>query len=225
MALDGAIVLIYYKDLYLMGKETSYLTDESIISENLFDLFLFKGDSLDEAHIYFNNICIKLEKIYKIKITYADVKESKRHLGYISAKPRYVKESRKHLFGFPKGSHEHFDTDLKETVKRECFEETSIILDSDRIEYTNKNAPTGKTSKYAIYQYKIISDQEFNIFKQNIKQKNMSKENELHDIQFLKIPIGDPRNFFTNVVSKEAYERTRLSMGGRKTRRKKLISR
>jgi len=233
MNVEGAIILIRYKNLYLMGKETTYLTDDDDINKDFFDThgktlydnFLFKGTEKD-AKLYFTNLCKELETEYNIKVTYADFKESTKHKDHISAKPRYVTESRENLYGFPKGSYEEKDRDFKNTAKRECYEETGLVLDKDRIENTGKTAPTGRKSHYAIYHYKIIDEKEFRQFAKTIKEKNRSRENELQDLEFKEIPKGDPRDFFTNVVSKEAYERTCVYnlRAGRKTRRKKLIS-
>ena len=60
---------------------------------------------------------------------------------------------------------------------------------------------------------------EYENFSNIITIKNQDRENELHNIQFIRIPKGDPRDFFINAVSKEAYERTIDRSNVKKTRR------
>jgi len=219
---DGSVVIIYYNDLYLMAQETKYLTDSQELSkwflnikgESLFDTFLHKGttentEDLEKAKQRFALATEQMERIFPEipHVTYADLKNSRGNPGHISAKPRYVAEERRTLFGFPKGSYEHKDISLKTTASRECQEETGITLQFDKLEDKNVLVPTGRGGFYNVYHYKLTKS-EYENFTNTISIKNKDRENELHNIQFIRIPKGDPRDFFINAVSKEAYERT-----------------
>jgi 8-oxo-dGTP pyrophosphatase MutT (NUDIX family) len=166
-------------------------------------------EDVQKAKQRFSILSEQLEHIFTEvpHITYADFKNSRGNSGYISAKPRYVTEERRSLFGFPKGSFESKDLTLKDTAVRECMEETGISLDIDKVEETHALASTGRGGFYKVYHYKLTKLEYENCLK-IIKEKNNDRENELHNIQFIRIPKGDPRTFFINVVSKEAYERT-----------------
>lgn len=219
---DGSVVIIYYNDLYLMAQETKYLSDSQDMSnkflnqkgKSLFEAFLQKGSiddigDLEKAKNRFATITEQLERLFPEipRITYADFKNSRGNPGHISAKPRYVAEERRTLFGFPKGSYEYKDLSLKTTAFRECQEETGIALQVDKLDDKNTLVPTGRGSFYNVYHYKLTKP-EYENFTQTITIKNQDRENELHNIQFIRIPKGDPRDFFINAVSKEAYERT-----------------
>jgi 8-oxo-dGTP pyrophosphatase MutT (NUDIX family) len=230
---DGSVVIIYYNDLYLMAQETKYLSDSiemsnrflDIKGKTLFEAFLHKGtsenpDDLERAKHRFASITEQLERLFQEvpRITYADLKNSRGNPGHISAKPRYVAEERRTLFGFPKGSYEHKDLTLKTTAFRECHEETGIVLQVDKLDDKNTLVPTGRGSFYNVYHYKLTKS-EYENFSNIITIKNQDRENELHNIQFIRIPKGDPRDFFINAVSKEAYERTIDRYNVKKTRR------
>lgn len=233
---EGAIVIIYYKNLFLMGQETNYLTDDIKIQEDfkaahstsLNEAFLFPGETnnsedLLRAKDHFSQLCKMLENTYLTKITYADIKDSRKSPGQISAKPRYVKSDRSTLYGFPKGSYELTDKDLVNTILRECYEETGIALNRDKLLDTKQTAPTGRKGNYVVFHYKLTKS-EYNAFQAVIKIKNANSENELQNLQFLEIPQIDPRLFFTNVASKEAYERTFVSSNRpNKTRKAKKL--
>jgi 8-oxo-dGTP pyrophosphatase MutT (NUDIX family) len=235
---DGSVVIIYYNDLYLMAQETKYLTDSQELSkwflnikgESLFDTFLHKGttentEDLEKAKHRFALATEQLERIFPEipRITYADFKNSRTNPGHISAKPRYVAEERRRLFGFPKGSYETKDLTLKHTAARECFEETGIILNIDKLDDKRTLVSTGRGGFYLVYHYKLTKMDYENCIN-IIRKKNQERENELHNIQFMRIPKGDPRDFFINVVSKEAYEQTVESpkLNIRKTRRNNI---
>ncbi len=205
-----------------MAQETKYLTDSidfsnkflTLKGKNLFETFLQKGSTdnkndVTKAKQRFSILTEQLEHIFPDipHITYADFKNSRGNPGQISAKPRYVAEERRMLFGFPKGSYETKDLSLKHTAARECFEETGIVLNIDKLEDTRALASTGRGGFYLVYHYKLTKSEYENCI-DIINEKNRERENELHNIQFIRIPKGDPRDFFINVVSKEAYERT-----------------
>ena len=161
---EGSVVLIYYQQNYLMGRETSFLSDRSEYSKDidLNESFLSPGSienkiELLTATTKFSNFCQELEKLLPDipKITFADVRNSRSRPGYIAAKPRYVLKERRTLFGFPKGSYEFKDNDLITTAFREIKEETSIELNKEKLQFMNKIAPTGRGSHYAVYHYKL----------------------------------------------------------------------
>jgi len=219
---EGAIIIIYYNDNFLMAQETKYLADEQDLEsiyhkakgKTLQESYLYKGtthneDDVSQAKKHFGELTEYLEELYPEipHITFADVKDSRRNPGFISAKPRYVAKERRTLYGFPKGSFEQADLDLKITAFRECQEETGISLRLDKIDDKYTLVPTGRGAYYAVYHCRLTK-QEYEDYLEVIKEKNKAHENELHNIQFIKIPKGNPRNFFINVVSKEAYERT-----------------
>ena len=56
-------------------------------------------------------------------------------------------------------------------------------------------------------------------FTEMINKKNQSRENELHNIQFIKPPT-DYRNFFTNLISKDAFMKHKIKGGTRKTNKR-----
>jgi len=218
----GSIILISYRDNYLMGRETSFVTDDKTIvahyktnsGENIFEGFLIPGtieneEDLKAAKNKFTNTCIDLEnKIPDIsRVTFADVRNSRSNPGFIAANPRYVVADRRDLLGFPKGSYENKDKTLENTIIRECNEETGVFINPIKLLDTGILAPTGKKTNYAVYHYKLTKS-EYEKIIMIIEEKNKSRENELHDIQFTKISNGDPKNFFINCISKEAYSRT-----------------
>lgn len=218
----GSIILISYRDNYLMGRETSFVTDDKTIvahyktnsGETIYEGFLSPGsienfDDLKDAKKKFTNTCIDLEdKIPDIsRVTFADIRDSRSNPGFIAANPRYVVAERRDLLGFPKGSYENKDKNLENTIIRECGEETGLIIDMAKLIDSGILAPTGKKTYYAVYHYKLTKP-EYETALMIIEEKNKSRENELHDIQFTKIAKGDPKNFFINCISKEAYSRT-----------------
>jgi 8-oxo-dGTP pyrophosphatase MutT (NUDIX family) len=219
---DGAIILVYYQDKFLMGEETVYLTDSKELEkayrtnagQKIEEAFLSPGstdieEDIQKAKAKFSELCRDIEiKTHTIKrVTYADFKDSYKEPGYIKAKPRYVPPERRNLYGFPKGSYELKDSTIETTAFRECHEETSIVLNPDRIKDQQTLVPTGRKSRYAVFHYKLTK-LEYDAFSIMIAEKNRSRENELHNLKFIHVPDGDPRNFFTNAASKEAYEQT-----------------
>jgi hypothetical protein len=124
-------------------------------------------------------------------------------------------------FGFPKGGYisgkdyikirnnsmNIEDFSINDTVIRECYEETSIKLDNSKLQDMNKLFSSGGHSQYALFIYEL-SDLEFDsIHKLNLLGlKNKMYENELHNIQFLRIPDKEHRRFFINAISREVYE-------------------
>lgn len=218
----GAIILISYRDNYVMGRETSFVTDDKTVvahyrtnsGENIYEGFLIPGsienvEDLKDAKNKFTNTCIDLEdKIPDIsRVTFADIRDSRSNPGFIAANPRYVVADRRDLLGFPKGSYENKDKNLENTIIRECAEETGLIINPVKLINTGILAPTGKKTNYAVYHYKLTKP-EYEKAVTLIEEKNKGRENELHDIQFTKISKGDPKNFFINCISKEAYSRT-----------------
>lgn len=218
----GSIILIYYRDEFLMGRETTFLTDDKDVVENyktnegetIYAGFLSPGQMENDTHIKmakrkFAHTCVDIEKnIPDIpRLTFADVRNSRTNPGFIAANPRYVVKEKRHLYGFPKGSYENKDTTLQDTIIRECSEETGIIINPIRLVETSTLAPTGKNTNYAVYHYELTKS-EYEKFSKIIEEKNKSRENELHDIQFIKIPATNPKDFFINCMSKEAYSRT-----------------
>jgi 8-oxo-dGTP pyrophosphatase MutT (NUDIX family) len=219
---DGAIILVYYQDKFLMGEETVYVTDNKELDKSyrtntgqkIEDAFLSPGSTYNEKDIQnakakFSELCRDIEsKTNSIKhVTFADFKDSYKETGYIKAKPRYVPDERRNLYGFPKGSYELKDSTIETTAFRECNEETSLVLNPDRIKDQQTLVPTGRKSRYAVFHYKLTKP-EYDAFSIMIAEKNRSRENELHNLKFIKVPEGDPRSFFTNAASKEAYEQT-----------------
>jgi len=118
--------------------------------------------------------------------------------GYISGK-NYVKKSN--------NSMDIEDFSINDTVVRECYEETSIKLDKNKLNDTDTLFTSGGTSKYALFTYEL-SDFEFEAIHSMglLVKKNKEYENELHNVQFLRIPEGENKKFFTNSISREVYE-------------------
>jgi hypothetical protein len=218
----GSIILISYRDNYLMGRETSFVTDNKTIvaeyktntGENIYEGFLSPGsienlENLKAAKKKFANTCIDLEKKMPdiSRVTFADIRDSRSNPGFIAGNPRYVEADRRDLLGFPKGSYENKDKFLENTIIRECGEETGVFINPAKLIDTGILAPTGKKTNYAVYHYKLTKS-EYEKATTIIEEKNKSRENELHNIQFTKISNGDPKLFFINCISKEAYSRT-----------------
>jgi len=230
---DGAVVLVYYQNLFLMGQETSYITDSDDFNKrykdstgkSIDDDFLSPGSKenpkeLLAATTKFSNLCLHMESLFPEipRVTFADVRNSRSNTGFIAAKPRYVVNDRRQLFGFPKGSYEHKDSIIDSTGIRECEEETTVVLLESKLQNTNNLVPTGRGTHYSVFHYKLTK-KEYEEALLLIAEKNQSRDNELQNLQFLKVPAIDPRRFFINVVSKEAYERTVKKGGFRKTLR------
>ena len=235
---DGAVVLIYYQNLFLMGQETSYITDSDDFNKrykdstgkSIDDDFLSPGSKENAGDLLiattkFSQLCLDLEGLFPEipRITFADVRNSRSNPGFIAAKPRYVVNERRQLFGFPKGSYEHKDGLIDITGIRECDEETTVVLSHAKLQDTNNLVPTGRGTHYSVYHYKLTK-KEYEDALLLIAEKNQSRDNELQNLQFLKVPAVDPRRFFINVVSKEAYERTIKKGGSRKTLRSRVQS-
>jgi len=230
MVADGAIVMIYYQDKFLMGEETTYATDNHEVMNSYRtnagltadEAFLSPGSTDNDIDIItakakFAHLCRDIE--YKNRsigrVTFADFKDSHKGPGFIKAKPRYVSAERKNLYGFPKGSYELEDPTLETTAFRECHEETSIVLNPDRIIDQQTLVSTGRKAKYAVFHYKLTKP-EYEAFSIMIAEKNQDRENELHHIKFIQVPSPDYRHFFTNGASKEAYEQTKDSLNQRR---------
>ena len=220
----GAIIMIKYQDLYLMGQETSFLTENEDIMKvypTLKQDFFSPGstenkEDLDNAKAKFTELCEQLEKRFPEipKITFADIRNSRTNPGFIAATPRYVTLERRKSYGFPKGSYEDKDGSLINTIIRECNEETGIILRPESIEDLHVTASTGRKGNYAVYTYNL-GKSAYEDFSKILMKKNKSRENEIHELQFIKIPKYDYKNFFTNNVSKEAFLK-QIKRGGAK---------
>jgi 8-oxo-dGTP pyrophosphatase MutT (NUDIX family) len=219
---DGSIIIIYYQDKFLMGEETVYATDNRELKRTYKtndgltadEAFLSPGttdndEDIEKAKIKFAALCSDIETKNRSleRVTFADFKDSYKEPGFIKGNPRYVPPERRNLYGFPKGSYELKDGTLETTAFRECYEETSVVLNPDKIKDQEVLVSTGRKAKYAVFHYKLTKP-EFDAFSLMIAEKNKSRENELHHIKFIKVPSGDPRYFFTNAASKEAYEQT-----------------
>ena len=208
--------------------------------------------ALSEAKQKFTNVCKELEIFYKkslTHVTFSDIKNSERESGYISGKPRYVAKQeyktskfafKKHhaeRFGFPKGGYisgSHYvkksnnvmnieDFSINDTIVRECYEETSIKLDKTKLKDMNKTFLSGNKSNYALFTYELSKFEFESINAMNLLSlKNSDYENELHNIQFLRIPNKDNKGFFINAISRQVYEyfiSTKSNVkGGRKKR-------
>jgi 8-oxo-dGTP pyrophosphatase MutT (NUDIX family) len=225
---SGAIVVAYYKDrfgpIFLMGQETVYLTEaynlKSFVSksgENLWQTFLYKGTmsdptDLSNAKTKFTNACIEIMGIKKNTyghVTFADLKNSSSAPGYISGKPRCVKENKRSAFGFTKGGYEPGeDASINDTVIRECFQETGVKLDISKLKELEGLHQSSGDSKYALFMYEFSEEEYLKIRdEKTIQHKNASYENELHNIKFNRIPEQAGKNFFINAISKKAYEK------------------
>jgi 8-oxo-dGTP pyrophosphatase MutT (NUDIX family) len=218
----GSIILIYYRDEFLMGRETTFLTDDKDVvanyktndGETIYAGFLSPGqlendENSKTAKRKFARTCVDIEKKLPDipRVTYADLKNSRTNPGFITAKPRYVVKEKRYLYGFPKGSYENKDATLQDTIIRECSEETNIDINPERLIDTGILAPNGKKTSYAVFHYKLTKP-EYEKFLKIIEEKNKSRENELHNIQFIKIPTTNLKDFFINSVSKDAYSLT-----------------
>lgn len=192
--------------------------------------------ALSTANQKFTRMCKELEIFYEKSLThvsFSDIKNSERKAGYISGKPRYVAREdyktskfsfKKHYterFGFPKGGYipgtHHVkknnnlmniaDFSINDTIVRECYEETSIKLDKTKLKDTNKTFLSGHKSNYALFTYELSKFEFESIHTMNLLSlKNSDYENELHNIQFLRIPNKDNRGFFINAISRQVYE-------------------
>jgi 8-oxo-dGTP pyrophosphatase MutT (NUDIX family) len=221
---SGAMVLVYYMDRlgpsFLMGQETSYLTEnhkmgafKSEKGENIWKAFLHPGAvkssaDLTAAKRKFTGLCKELEKFnprFIGHVTFADVKNSNKEPGNISAKPRSVAEKNSDRYGFPKGGFETYeDKSVNDTVIRECEQETGVKLDITKLKEVKLPERDGY---YALFLYEL-SQMEFESIhdRQTLKDKNDQYENELHNVRFMRIPDTDLKKFFINALSREAYE-------------------
>lgn len=225
---SGAIVIAYYKDrfgpIFLMGQETVYLTEaynlKSYVSksgENIWQAFSYKGDlsdptDLSKAKEKFTNACIEIMGVKKNtygQVTFADLKNSTTSPGYISGKPRCVKESKRAAFGFTKGGYEASeDASINHTAIRECLQETGVKLDINKLKELDGLHQSSGDSKYALFIYEFSEAEYLKIRDENtIQHKNASYENELHNIRFNRIPDNAGKHFFINAISKKTYEK------------------
>jgi 8-oxo-dGTP pyrophosphatase MutT (NUDIX family) len=221
---SGAMVMVYYMDRlgpsFLMGQETSYLTEnhkmssfESEKGEKIIEAFLYPGTIKNPANLTaakdkFTGVCKEIEKFNSrfIKhVTFADVKNSKGNPGNISAKPRSVADKNSDRFGFPKGGFEtDEDMSVNDTVIRECEQETGVKLDITKL---REVALPKRNGYYALFLYELTQMEFESINDRNILQnKNEQYENELHNVRFMRIPNIDLKKFFINALSREAYE-------------------
>jgi 8-oxo-dGTP pyrophosphatase MutT (NUDIX family) len=227
---NGAIILIKYQDKYLMGQETNNLSENENIMKHyttLYKDFLSPGtieseDDIIKAKEKFSATCKQIEEQFPdiSRVTFADIRNSRTNPGFIAATPRYVLTKRRNLFGFPKGSYDPKDITLLNTIVRECYEELGIHLDLDKIKNLGKDAyrNTKQVYSYSIFTYHITKDM-YEKFIEMINKKNQSRENELHNIQFIKPPT-DYSDFFTNFISKDAFMKHKIKGGTRKTNKR-----
>jgi len=238
---SGAMVLVYYMDRlgpsFLMGQETSYLTEnhkmtsfKSAKGENIWQSFLSPGTVKNPTDVAaakhkFTGICKEIEKFnsrFITHVTFADVKDSTREAGHISAKPRSVADKNSDRYGFPKGGFEtDEDASVNDTVIRECEQETGVILDITKLREVQLPKRNGY---YALFLYEL-TEMEFNSIRERhtLQDKNDQYENELHNVRFLRIPNTDLKRFFINALSREAYEAALplLKAGGGKAKSKR----
>lgn len=220
---SGAIVVVYYMDrlgpIFLMGQETKYLTEvhkklafTSSKGEDIFKSFLYKGDvsniaELTEAKAKFSNTCIELEKAHSRllrHVTFADIKNSAKNPGHISAKPRCVSDTNYDKYGFPKGGYELEDASINDNAIRECEQETGIKLDITRLKEMDLPKRQGY---YALFLYELSSvEYEAINTEKTLEIKNANYDNELHNIRFMRIPQSHHKSFFINAISREVYE-------------------
>jgi 8-oxo-dGTP pyrophosphatase MutT (NUDIX family) len=225
---SGAIVLVYTLDaagpIFLMGEETEYVTNDKIIrqkykspdSENIYTAFEHPGNTgntveLEAANKKFAKSAKDLESKYPAlgHVTYANVKNSSKP-GIISAKPRYVPVERRNSFGYTKGSYEpSLDASINDCAVREVWEEIGIHLDITRLNDTDICIYSGPTSKYEIFLYELTSEEAAQITSNStLVNKMADPENELHNVQFIRVPQKNRKNFFTNLTSRNAFEKT-----------------
>lgn len=216
----GALLILSYKPpssdrLFLVGSESSYLSENKHAltvlkykGKNLYDAYLSPGsiNSVTAATIAkttFDSISRSFDNTNPEfgHITYDKPKNSSKK-GFISAKPRYVPVDKRGKYGFPKGGILPLDKgDVKNTVIRECYEETNILIEKRKLR------DIGKKNDYTVFHYEA-SDEEFSLFTALIIGKNTEYENELQDIRFSVIPktISGRNTFFINDLSKKAYD-------------------
>lgn len=220
---SGAIVVVYYMDrlgpIFLMGQETKFLTEvhkklafTSSQGEDIIKSFLYNGDvsnaeKLTEAKQKFTNTCIELEKAHPRllrRVTFADIKNSAKSPGNISAKPRCVADTNYDKYGFPKGGYELEDASINDNAIRECEQETGIKLDITRLKEYDLPKRQGY---YALFLYELSSVEYEAINTEHILEiQNAKYDNELHNIRFMRIPQTHLKNFFINALSRDAYE-------------------
>jgi len=229
----GPIFLVGQETTYLTHHKE---IDKFISSDNedIYSAFLYPGtitnsNDLKKAKAKFTRVCKELEIFYKSSVShvsFSDIKTAARKSGYISGKPRYVSskfsfKKQNDRFGFPKGGYlsgsnyvkksnnvmNIEDFSINDTIVRECYEETSIKLNKTKLKDMSKTILSGSKSNYALFTYELSKAEFENIHSKNLLSfKNKDYENELHNIQFLRIPNNDYRDFFINTISRLAYE-------------------
>jgi 8-oxo-dGTP pyrophosphatase MutT (NUDIX family) len=227
---SGAIVLVYTLDaagpIFLMGEETEYVSDNKTIKqnykspdgENIYKAFEHPGSTgnsvqLAAANKKFAKSASDLESKYRIlgRVSYANVKNSSKP-GIISAKARYVPIERRDSYGYTKGSYEpSLDASVNDCAVREVWEEIGIHLDIMRLNDTGISINSGPTSKYEIFLYELTSEEAAEIITNNTLVNKMAEpENELHNVQFIRVPEKNRKSFFTNLISRTGFEKTEL---------------
>ena len=227
---EGALVMLYYTDelgpQFVMGEETSYITDDNDFIEkykteqktSIYETFAVNGvlpKDKDVAHVSFAKLCAHLERTYPElgRVTYSEFKQSSKP-GKISAKARYVVSDRRNKLGFPKGGYKpptepDADASLNDTAMREVKEETSLVLDPLRLIDANYISRAPKGDRYAVFHYELTEEEYTLITSTGIfAKKNAERENELHNVQFIRVPEKHHDSFFTNLVSKNAFIHT-----------------
>jgi len=231
---EGALVMLYYTDelgpQFVMGEETSYITDDNDFiekfkkdhKESIYEVFAIDGvlpKDKDAAHVSFAKLCSHLESTYPElgHVTYSEFKTSSK-AGKISAKARYVVSDRRNKLGFPKGGYKppsepDADASLNDTAMREVKEETSLVLDPLRLIDSNYISLTSKGDRYAVFHYELTEEEYTLITSAGIfAKKNAERENELHNVQFIRVPDTRHDTFFTNLVSKNAFLHTKAKI-------------
>jgi 8-oxo-dGTP pyrophosphatase MutT (NUDIX family) len=228
---EGALVMLYYTDelgpQFVMGEETSYVTEDKTFiekykteqKESIYETFAINGvlpKDNDALHVTFAKLCVDLERIYPElgHVTYGEFKQSSKP-GKISAKARYVVRDRRNRLGFPKGGYKppsepDADASLNDTAMREVKEETSLLLDPLRLIDANYISSAPKGDRYAVFHYELTPEEYTLITSTGIfAKKNAERENELHNVQFIRVPEERRDSFFTNNVSKNAFIHTK----------------
>jgi len=227
---SGAIVLVYTLDaagpIFLMGEETQYVSDDKIIKqkykspdgENIYKAFEHSGSTgntsqLAAANKKFTKNARDLESKYPVlgRVTYANVKNSSKP-GIISAKARFVPDNRRDSYGYTKGSYEpSLDASVNDCAVREVWEEIGIHLDITRLNDTDICIYSGPTSEYEIFLYELTSEEAADLISNNTLVNKMAEsENELHNVHFIRVPEKNRKSFFTNLISRTAFEKTEL---------------
>jgi hypothetical protein len=190
---------------FLVGKESSYITNIDTLSKADFDIIHSMFTRKVSSHLAHNDpgeISYYKEKIIEFKrspvmdkikplseshpprITFGDIKyRQKDGAWYSYTTPQFVAAGS--IANFPAGGKKQgVNSSIKDTAAREFYEESGIDLSKDPYDISKLIDAGLQDSGYRIFTY-LPTEEEFKEACSNIHAKNLNGYAEVHDLEFV----------------------------------------